>query len=108
MMNLFFKGLPAPLTPIYFLPPRYLSFFCVGDLRFAPIVLTQKVNKKVKAQPASLKKLAFASGDYPCFLHKLLTLGIAQTSLALRSLNRNFGSPCKAVLICMSKIGSLK
>ena len=44
------------------------------DLLF---VLTQKVSKKVKTTPASLEKLSSLI---------LLTLGIAQVNLALRSL----------------------
>ena len=53
----YYNGLP-PIPDLLFASSAFICFG-VGDLRFAPIALTQKVSKKVKTPPASLEKFAF-------------------------------------------------
>jgi hypothetical protein len=64
--------------------------------------LTQKVNKKVKAMPASLKKTGVHRRKSPklvlSYRRKL------QTRTILASLHLFFGSPDNAAPICMSKM----
>jgi hypothetical protein len=86
-MLCYLVGASAPNPDLSFASKEFI-YFGVGDFRFAPIVLTQKVSKKVKTTPASLEKLTL------CWLKpsKLAPSSLKQDSF-LRQLHLFFGSP---------------